>query len=434
MARAIAVEDRLPDALPQVRHRLVLAAERWDAHIAELRRLVDRVEAHVNEKGWGWELGPIRELIDKVEVKGREQIHKALERFDELRPVRTGKTVVWLEWRGEGILSVQWPEDRQRSPVAELKLGGLSATAVLGRGVLTAEEQRLYWLGWRASDASKTKKYPAMGTADLAQIFAWVPAVPGKMKIHAEYVDLTSRGPHVYWWAKALDHVEEVGDKAAILGETFSSPLSALGHVLGDGSPYVKRGGERVLRVAAGSDVLEVVVAALNTAMERLGIGGKVHVGRRHGYAVVKGLAARRMAGWMADGAPSQLRGLLDVTRFDKWLRLKAVAEPIHYTEAPAIVVDGYRWGLYLHGNGLRAETRVAGALDAVRGLGLSPRVRSGRRAYLSNTDTWRLIGWVSQWDPSILNRLEAYLRRWLDTKNVKAAERELRKLARLRN
>ena len=77
MARAtstVPIEERLPDALPQVRYRLVLAAERWDQHIAELRRLVDRAEAYVREREWGWELGPIRELIDRIETRGRERI------------------------------------------------------------------------------------------------------------------------------------------------------------------------------------------------------------------------------------------------------------------------------------------------------------------------------------------------------------------------
>ena len=140
MGPAIAVEERLPDALPHVRHRLELAASRWDVHMAELRQLVDRVEAYINEKGWGWELDPLRRLIDGVEVKGRAQIGKALRHFDELKPVKTGKTTVWLTWRGEGLLYVQWPNNKQRSPVAELKLGGLSATAVLGTGVLGPEE------------------------------------------------------------------------------------------------------------------------------------------------------------------------------------------------------------------------------------------------------------------------------------------------------
>ena len=400
--------------------------------MAELRQLVDRAEAYVNGKGWGWELEPIRRLIDGVEVKGRERIGKALRRFDELRPVRTGKTTVWLEWRGEGVLSVHWPEDRRRSPTMRLKLGGLSATAVLGRGVLGPEERRLYWLGWRASGATKTEKYPAMGTADLAQVLAWASAVPGRVRVYTERIGLTLDGPHIQWWAEALDHVERVKDKSAILGEAFSSPLSALGHVLGDGSPHVKKDGERVLRVVASGKALDVIARALKEAMEGLGIGGRVYVDGK--YAVVKGLAARRLAGWMIDNTPSPLHELLDVTRFGKWERLKAVAEPIHYTEAPAIVVDGYRWGLHLHGNGLRAETRVAGAAEAVRGLGLSPRVRGrDRRIYLSNTDTRRLVGWAAQRDPGLLDRVEEYLRRWLGTGKARAAERELRKLARIR-
>ena len=134
----------------------------------------------------------------------------------------------------------------------------------------------------------------------------------------------------------------------------------------------------------------------------------------------------------MASNVLSQLRGLLDVTHFDKWARLKAVAEPIR--EAPAIVVGGYRWGLHLHRDGLYADTCVAGATEAARGLGLSPRVRSrDKRAYLSNTDTWRLIGWAAQRDPGLLDRLEAYLRRWLGTGKARTAERELRKLAHVR-
>ncbi len=430
MARAIAVEDRLPDALPQVRHRLVLAAERWDAHIAELRRLVDRVEAHVNEKGWGWELGPIRELIDKVEVKGREQIHKALERFDELRPIKTGKSTVWLVWRGEGVLSVHWPNDGQKGCTVRLKLGKISTVTVLGIGVLTAKEQRLYGLGWRASDATRSKdNYSAMSTADLAQVLAWAPAVPGKMWIHAEYIGLTLEGPHVHWQVRALDHVEEVGDKASVLGEAFSSPLSALGHVLGDGSPYAKRDGKRALIIAAGGKALDMLAEALEGAMRTIGVRGRVHVGCR--YVAVWGTAARRLAGWIVENAPTQLRGLLDVTRFDKWTRLKAVAESPR--EAPAIVVDGYRWGLHLYRDGLHAETRVVGVIDAVRGLGLSPRVHGrGHRVYLSNADTWRLVGWAARRDPTILERVEAYLRRWLGTDKAKAAEKELKKLAQL--
>ncbi len=423
----VPVEDRLPDALPQVRRRLELAASRWDAYMAELRRLVDRAEAYVRERGWDWELGPLRQLIDKVEDWGRRRIRLALQHFDGLRPVKTGKTIIWLKWRGEGLLSVQWPNNNF---TARLGLGGLSATAVLGRGVLATDEQRLYWLGWRASDATENEGRPTMSTADLAQVLAWAPAVPGKMRIYAEYVGLTLEGPHVHWQAKALDYMERIRDKMAVLGKAFSTPLSALGHVLGDGSPYVKRGGRRVLAIAASGKALDVLARALEEVMESIGVRGKIFV--KHGYVEVWGLAARRLAGWMIDGAPPPLRGLLDVTRFGKWTRLKAVAEPPR--EAPAIVVDGYRWGLYLHRNGLYAEARTAGAAEAVRGLGLSPRVRSGgRRARLYNTDTWRLIRWASQRDPTLLERVEAYLRHWLGTSRAKIAERELRKLARLK-
>lgn len=52
----------------------------------------------------------------------------------------------------------------------------------------------------------------------------------------------------------------------------------------------------------------------------------------------------------------------------------------------------------------------------------------------LLNTDTWRLIGWAVKRDPGLLGRLEAYLRRWLGTGKAKAAERELKKLARIRD
>ncbi len=98
------------------------------------------------------------------------------------------------------------------------------------------------------------------------------------------------------------------------------------------------------------------------------------------------------------------------------------------------ILTGGYRWGLYLHRNDLYAETRVAEAVEAVRGLGLSPRAHGrGHCVYLSNTDTWRLVGWASQRDPTILERVEEYLRRWIGTKKAKTAEKELRKLTRLK-
>ncbi len=435
MARAtstVPIEDRLFDALPHVRHRLELAASRWDAYMAELRRLVDRVETYVRESGWGWELGPIRELIGRVEVKGRAQIRLALQHFDELKPVKTGEVTMWLAWRGERLLLLSWPDDRRRSPTMRLKLGGLSTTTVIGIGVLTPEERRMYWLGWRASDATRSSNgHPTMGTADLAQVLAWAPAVSGRIRVCVQYVGLTLDGPHVHWQVEALDYVERVRDKTAALNKAFSTPLSALGHVLGDGSPYVKRRGRRVLLIAASGKALDVLVGALEGAMRGLGVRGKVWVNHRYRYAVVGGLAARRLAGWMAGNAPFQLRDLLDILQFDKWERLKVVAEPPR--EAPAIVVGGYRWGLHMHSDGLFAETRVADAVETVRGLGLSPRVCSGGRAYLPNTDTWRLIEWATNNDPNLLERLEAYLRRWLGTKKARAAERELRKLARLR-
>ncbi len=110
--------------------------------------------------------------------------------------------------------------------------------------------------------------------------------------------------------------------------------------------------------------------------MRGLGIQGKVHV--RHRDAEVWGLAARRMAGLMIDNTPPPPRGLLYVLQLGKWVRLKAVAEPIR--KAPAIVVGEYRWGLYLRDDGLRAETGQVRAAEAVRVLGLSPRVRKGSR------------------------------------------------------
>ena len=61
-----------------------------------------------------------------------------------------------------------------------------------------------------------------------------------------------------------------------------------------------------------------------------------------------------------------------------------------------------------MHSDGLYAETCVVGATEAVRGLGLSPwiYVHGGKRcARLHNTDTWRLIGWAAQRNPSPLDR-----------------------------
>ncbi len=54
-----------------------------------------------------------------------------------------------------------------------------------------------------------------------------------------------------------MDHVERVKDKTAVLDKAFSTPLSALGHVLGDGSPQVKRGGTHMLMTAAGGRALD---------------------------------------------------------------------------------------------------------------------------------------------------------------------------------
>lgn len=81
----------------------------------------------------------------------------------------------------------------------------------------------------------------------------------------------------------------------------------------------------------------------------------------------------------------------------DKWVRLKAIAEPIR--KALAILVDGYRWGLHLYHDTLRAVTYVSGAIDVVRRLGPSPRVYvyGGKHyIFLFNVDTWRLIRWAS--------------------------------------
>ena len=85
---------------------------------------------------------------------------------------------------------------------------------------------------------------------------------------------------------------------------------------------------------------------------------------------------------------------------------------------------------------GLYAWTCIIDAADVARRLGLSPRVYVyGGKYYvfLFNADTWKLIGWAAQRDPGLLEKIEAYLRRWLDTKKARAAERELRKLASMR-
>ena len=89
-----------------------------------------------------------------------------------------------------------------------------------------------------------------------------------------------------------------------------------------------------------------------------------------------------------------------------------------------------------MHNNGLYARTHNVSAVETVKALGLSPRVYvygGKHRALLFNIDTWRLIMWAAQRNPNLLDRLEVYLKRWLGTKNTRAAERELRKLARLK-
>ncbi len=295
--------------------RLELAAERWERHVDHLRSLIDAVERHINGRGWEWELDPVRGLVEKVMDEGEKRIWKALECFDSLEPLATGKSTVWLTWRGQKLIYVKriWGKS---TPIVGLRLGGITATATLGVGVLGPEEQRLYRLGWRASDGSVTLGRPSMQTTDLAQVLAWTPAVPGKVYVMAQYVTLTSKGPHVGWWAKARDHVETVKYKSTAICKSFSNPLTALGHVLGDGSPYVTKG-KRVLKIYAGTSTLPVLACSLDS------IAGKVYIGKD--YALLRGNTARRVARWIVEGVPGPLRELLDILQFGKWNRLKEV-------------------------------------------------------------------------------------------------------------
>ncbi len=302
-------------ALLHVLRRLELAADRWMGHVEYLRSLIDAVGRHVDERGLEWGLEPVRSLVERIMDEGEKLIWRAIERFDELEPLRTGRSTIWLAWRGQKLVYVKriWGKS---VPIVGLRLGGISATATLGMGVLGSEEQRLYRLGWRASDGSVAMGRPTMQTTDLAQVFAWAPAVPGRVYIMAHSITLTAKGPHVCWWAKAKDHVETARHKSMAVCKSFSSPLTALGHVLGDGSPYIIRG-RGMLSVSASVNVLPILVCSLDS------IAGKVHVSRDR--VSLWGRAAERVARWIVEGTPRPLRELLDTLQFGKWARLKAV-------------------------------------------------------------------------------------------------------------
>jgi hypothetical protein len=302
---------------------------------------------------------------------------------------------------------------------------------------LPRERLELLQLGWRASDEGNEKGRPFMGTTQPWQVFAWVAARYGALRIHITSANLTREGVSVAVhlsansWRQRWSKDEAVDLVASYLRRGEWTPLLTMW--LGDGKAERKkvlRGKYKIViaakepwRLGNSISAKEALVARGREAFERLGeaagaYGVLLDLLKAHKWIYIK--LATDDALRAAHKLNTEKRGI-DVLREAYGQNDGEIPTEFSHMERPrrgAVAVTGVVMSLYLiSGQGvsllagryvrdLGKALAMAGRLESA---GLRPnvaRVGSYYMVYIATTDLLRL----AERDEAVRRAIALYL------------------------
>ncbi|RFA96047.1 hypothetical protein [Pyrobaculum aerophilum] len=185
---------------------------------------------------------------------------------------------------------------------------------------VSRDELEMFQIGWRASDETAIGNLAAMGTTQPWQVFAWLAARPGEVKLEVGTLILTRRGPSLMFFLTSLDW-EQKWDKSVAIKHAVKyiqqgeyRPL--LTWWLGDGSvkwSFVEKRRYK-LRIAVGDEIKRALLSEIASYAER----DQRYVYIKGGKALFKSLIE----------AAGRYGELLEILGPHKWLYLKTVYKP----------------------------------------------------------------------------------------------------------
>ena len=318
------------------------------------------------------------------------------------------KTVVEGTYKVEG--NKLYAPDRTWMRIAEefaphILIRGVSASARFPDVLkLPRERLELFQLGWRASDEGEIGGRPVMYTTQPWQVFAWVAARYGALRIHITLANLTRKGVSVSVYLRANSWRQRWSKDEAV-----DLVISHFGH--GEWVPLLTMwlGDGKVKWRGMLSGRYELVIAAKEPWRLGLGVGT---------YEAL--VATGKEAFVKLREAASAYGVLLDLLRAHKWVNIKLATDDNFKAvfKQKSVTVEGVVMYLRLvsgRGGSLLAEhyTRDLGkaleVADRLKATGLRPNVvRSGPNyvVYIATADLLRL----AERDETVRKAIALYL------------------------
>ncbi|WP_243671412.1 hypothetical protein [Vulcanisaeta sp. JCM 16161] len=254
----------------------------------------------------------------------------------------------------------------------QISFTGLKGVHVVVPKLFSDGKLRAMWCGLLLTDGAINKDgYPAMGTSQLWQAFAWLLAWPGKNHMWINGLGLNDGDVSVRWQLRATDHRSvfkekaEVAEEAGELGEE-KFPTFVLYIILGDGGVNIKK---KRVGLYMGKSKLELW-GNLIERLKGLGFRKRDDYGYIITYAVKSSkaveLARKMLSDPMIKALIDDLSSLPDAEKLRRLIELMNM-EPKPLGKSMVEVVDGIRMTVHVRDSGtVELRTKRKGLEDAV--------------------------------------------------------------------